>query len=108
MSRYEDLNSHVTPASGVSVQFWRVGKVAYIKAEGSAVALAEESFNVLANINTAAYRPINYIYGMGYMDKSGGRVTCETSVTSDGRVRIFNTGAAATCLVRLSLVFPIS
>ena len=108
VSRYDDLHSHLTNIkSGVTLQFWRTGKVAYIKAQGESVALNAGAWNDLANISSAAYRPKNHIYGIGYTESDGVRVICETNVTADGIVRIFGS-KAGNQMVRLSIVFPIA
>lgn len=105
MSGYENLSSKLTDQkSGVTFTFWRLGKLAYIKAEGSAVALTA-GWNTLATI-PSGYRPPNYIYGLGMANELG--AMCETSITgNNGAVRIYS-GKSATGYVRLSLVFPMA
>lgn len=108
VSRYDDLHSHLTNIkSGVTLQFWRTGKVAYIKAQSETVALDGGAWNVLANIGSAAYRPKAHIYGIDYTEYAGVREICETNVTTNGAVRIFST-KAGNLMLRLSIVFPIA
>ena len=104
MSGYEDLSSRLTDKrSDVTFIFWRVGKLAFIKAEGNTVALTA-GWNVLATI-PSGYRPPSWMYGFGMANELG--AMCETSVTSYGAVRVYS-GKSATGLVRLSLVFPMA
>ena len=107
MSHYEDLSAYITPVSGITVSFWRVGKVAYVKAESNSIALVA-GWNALAYIESAAYRPRKNLYGFGYIENSGdSRTICETCVDTNGTVRIFSL-ESATLLARLSLVFPMA
>ena len=103
MDTYESLASKLTNIkNGVSFAFWRKGRFAFIKATGDSVELTT-GWNVLATI-PSGYRPAGDVYGFGMSRTLSSQ--CETSVWTNGYVRIYSS-AATTGIARLSLVFLI-
>ena len=100
ISRYQD-NIDWTRLRNANINGQPIS-FAFIKATGDSVELTT-GWNVLATI-PSGYRPAGDVYGFGMSRTLSSQ--CETSVWTNGYVRIYSS-AATTGIARLSLVFLI-